>query len=162
MSKPHTVHAEILIAAPPERVWAAVTDFQSFPRWNPFIVEARGRLQPGARLFIRLRLFGPVPVTFKPTVTVVEANRELRWLARVLRPGVFDTDRVFRIEPEGTGGARLIQHESCSGVLAPLLFAAGLARPIAAGYQAMNLALKRRLEQPAGGAIAERGVAATR
>lgn len=151
MPNVQTIHDEILIAATPEHIWQALTDFRAFPDWNPFILEARGRLQLGSRLLIRLHLFGPRPVTFKPAVTMVEPNRELRWLARVLRPGVFDTERVFRIEPAGEGNSRFVQHETCTGLLAPLLFAAGLARPIAGGYRAMNLALKARLEQSGGG-----------
>lgn len=141
-----SVHDEIVINAPPERVWQILTDFAAFPRWNPFIREARGRLRPGARLLVRLKIVGPRPSSFRPTVRVVDPPHELRWLARTGRPGVFDVERSFRIVAEGDGGSRLIQHESCTGVLAPLLFAAGIGRPILRGYRAMNAVLKARAE----------------
>ena len=31
------LHSEIEINAPVERVWEVLTDFASYPRWNPFI-----------------------------------------------------------------------------------------------------------------------------
>jgi uncharacterized protein YndB with AHSA1/START domain len=46
---------EIVIDAPPERVWAAVTDFAAYPEWNPFIRRISGELREGARLEVRIR-----------------------------------------------------------------------------------------------------------
>jgi uncharacterized protein YndB with AHSA1/START domain len=35
------LHSEIEIDASAERVWAILTDFASYPRWNPFIRSIR-------------------------------------------------------------------------------------------------------------------------
>ncbi len=42
------IHAELDIEASPERVWEVLTDFASFPEWNPFIRDASGGLKSGA------------------------------------------------------------------------------------------------------------------
>ena len=41
---------EIEIDAPPERIWAVVTDFGAYSEWNPFIRRISGGLREGARL----------------------------------------------------------------------------------------------------------------
>ncbi|MHB8574649.1 MAG: SRPBCC family protein [Dehalococcoidia bacterium] len=145
------VHAEIDIDAPAERVWALLTDFASFPAWNPFIRRATGALQPGTRLNVHLRLLGKRTLTFKPVVTMVEPNRELRWLARFIRPGLFDVDRSFVLRPRADGrpGVRFVQNENCTGLLAPLIFAAGTGKNILRGYEDFNHAIKARAERPA-------------
>ena len=39
------VTSSIEIAASPERVWQVLTDFASYPKWNPFILSLSGRLK---------------------------------------------------------------------------------------------------------------------
>ena len=140
------IKTETLINAPAEAVWAAMTDFASFPSWNPFVRRAEGRLEPGSRLKIRLRLDHGLPMTFRPRVTVVEPNRELRWLATLGRPGVFDVDRAFQIEPHD-GGVRFVMSEECTGWLTPVMFATNLEAQLYRGYDAFNEALRKRVEQ---------------
>ena len=135
-----------MIDAPPEAVWREMTDFGSFPQWNPFIREAHGRLEPGEQLKIRLRLDRGLKMTFKPRVTKVEPNRELRWLATLGRPGVFDVDRAFQIEPRD-GGVKFVMSEECTGWLTPVLFATNLEAQLYRGYDAFNEALRRRVEE---------------
>ena len=35
------IEAEVLIHASPEATWAVLTDFDSYPEWNPFIRASR-------------------------------------------------------------------------------------------------------------------------
>jgi hypothetical protein len=136
------IKTETVINAPADRVWAEMTDFASFPSWNPFVRRAEGRLEPGEQLKIRLRLDHGLPMTFRPRVTVVE----LRWLATLGRPGVFDVDRAFRLEPHD-GGVRFVMSEECTGWLTPVLFATNLEAQLYRGYDAFNEALRKRVEE---------------
>ena len=73
-------------------------------------------------------------------------GRELRWLATLGRPGVFDVDRAFRIEPHD-GGVRFVMSEECTGWLTPVLFATNLEAQLYRGYDAFNEALRKRVEE---------------
>jgi hypothetical protein len=138
------LQTSIEIDATPERVWEILTDFDSYPDWNPFIRSARGKAETGTKLENRLEPPGGRAMTFKPTVLVAEPVRELRWLGRLLLPGVFDGEHIFRIEPLERGRTRFVQAERFSGVLVPL-FGKTLERT-RRGFEAMNEALKQRAE----------------
>jgi hypothetical protein len=135
---------EIEIDAPPERVWAVVTDFAAYPEWNPFIRRISGDLREGTRLEVRIEPPGARATTFKPTVRAVEANRELRWLGRLLLPGFFDGEHSLRIEPLDGGRSRFVQSERFSGLLVGLV--KGTLAKTEAGFEQMNTALKARVE----------------
>jgi hypothetical protein len=137
----------IHIEATPAQVWAVLTDFDSFPRWNPFIRRASGELATGQKLSINLRLYGKTLVPFQPTLTMVEAPNELRWLARMGLPGVMDVERFFIIEAAEGGGSTFRQGEDCTGVFARLFLMTGLEGRILAGYARLNTALKKRAER---------------
>ena len=137
--------SEIEIDAPPERVWAVVTDFAAYPEWNPFIRRISGELREGARLEVRIEPPGGRATTFKPTVRAVESNRELRWLGRLLVPGVFDGEHSFVIEPREGGRSRFVMAERFSGFLVG--FFKGTLAKTEDGFEQMNAALKARAEQ---------------
>jgi hypothetical protein len=142
------LQAEIEIQAPAERVWEVLTDFAAYHEWNPFIVEAAGQAVPGQRLELHMRLSGRRPTTLRPEVLEADPGRQLRWLGRVLVPGLFDGEHRFTIEPAGPGRVRLTQQEQFRGLLVPLLLAM-IAKATEASFQRMNQALKARAEQPA-------------
>ena len=135
---------EIEVEAPPGRVWAVVIDFAAYPDWNPFIRRISGELLEGARLEVRIEPPEARATTFRPTVRAVEANRELRWLGRLLVPGIFDGEHSLRIEPLDGGRSRFVQSERFSGVLVGLV--KGTLAKTEAGFEQMNTALKRRVE----------------
>jgi hypothetical protein len=140
------------IDSPPERVWEQLTDFEGFPDWNPFIRRASGKLAPGETLELTLEL-GGTERTFRPTLTRVVPNRELRWQVRIGVRGIFDVERIFQVEPVGNGRTRFAQSEICSGVLVPVLFLWGkLERDILRGYHELARAVKERVEP---GAVAK-------
>jgi hypothetical protein len=132
------------IRAPAARIWSILTDFPAYPAWNPFITAAEGELRPGARLRITTAPTGHRPMTFRPVVLVVAPERELRWLGRLLLPGLFDGEHAFGIE-QLAETCRFLHAERFSGVLVPL-FGEGLFEATRQGFEAMNAALKRRAE----------------
>jgi hypothetical protein len=135
---------KIDIDAAPEAVWAVLSDLPSYPSWNPFIREASGTLAAGERLEVRLQPERGRAMRFRPTVVTAEANRELRWLGRLVAPGVFDGEHRFAIEPTAAG-SRLVQEERFTGLLVPFL-ARGLRRGTLPGFERMNEAVKERAE----------------
>ena len=132
------------IDASPEAVWAVLSDLPSYPSWNPFIREASGQLAAGERLDLRMQPEGGRAMRFRPTVLKAEPGRELRWLGRLVAPGVFDGEHRFAIEPTA-GGSRLTQEERFTGILVPLL-AKGLRKRTLPAFEQMNEAVKERAE----------------
>lgn len=145
----HHLHTGIVIGAPPPAVWEVLTDLSRYGEWNPFVVSATGTVAVGARLTVRLRPPGGRAMTFRPRVTVVEPARVFEWLGRLGPPGVFDGRHRFELEPTA-GGTRFVQREDFRGVLVRLL-RGGLDTGTVAGFEAMNAALKERVESTATG-----------
>ncbi len=139
------VSAEIEIEAPAERVWQVLTDFAKFPEWNPFIRQMSGEVRTGAPLEVRLEPPGGRAMSFKPKMINVETNREMRWLGRLLIPGLFTGEHSFSIEALDEKGVRFIQHEKFTGLLVPFM-AKSLDKDTKSGFEAMNRALKERAE----------------
>ena len=141
----HQLNTEIEINTVPDRVWTILTDFAAYPEWNPFIKFIHGAPQQGARLEVRIQPSGTKGMTFRPTVLVADTGRELRWLGRLLFPGVFDGEHHFVIKPVAIGKVRFQQSEQFTGILVPV-FKSSLDRDTKRGFEEMNLALKARAE----------------
>jgi hypothetical protein len=131
------------IDAPALAVWRILTDFSAYPEWNPFIRRIEGEPTPGARLRVTIQPPGRRPMTFRPTVLIAEPGRELRWLGRVLMPGIFDGEHAFVIE-DRPDGCRLRQEETFRGLLVAAF--GGMLADTERGFAALNAALKQRAE----------------
>ncbi len=142
------IRTDIRISAPAETVWRILTDFSRYPEWNPFIRSVEGIAEEGARLKIRLEPPGGRAMSFKPTVLRVVPRRELRWLGRLLLPGVFDGEHVFVLEEAGDGPVKLVQSEVFRGMLVPVLWRF-MGESTRAGFEAMNEAIRQRAESTA-------------
>lgn len=140
------IDTDIRIDAPPREVWRVLTDFARFPEWNPLITRASGELREGATLEIFVRVPDSTARTFRPRVLKVVPGRELVWLGTLAVPGLFNGEHRFRVEPDGDSRSRFLHGERFTGLLIPLLDAAGVIRKTERGYHMMNEALKRRVE----------------
>src|SRR4029453_14008663 len=100
------LRAEVEVEASPERVWEVLTDFAAYRQWNPFIVHGAGQAVPGRPLELRLRLPRPPPTRTRPEVVGPAPGRRLRWLGRLLVPGLFDGEHSFTLELAGSGRVR--------------------------------------------------------
>ena len=142
------VSAERVIEASAEAVWSVLTDLGHFHDWNPFIRGARGSLELGETVRVRVRPSLGIPLFFHATVISRENNRTLRWRGHVLAPWLASGDHSFTIEPIGNGRVRFVQHERFSGLL-PRLARRLLATESQRGFDAMNAALDARVHQEA-------------
>ncbi|TWS20621.1 SRPBCC domain-containing protein [Tsukamurella asaccharolytica] len=137
-----TVERSVEIAASPAEVWRVLVDFAAYPQWNPFVIRAAAPdgLEVGRDLDVRIRNDGS-ETGFRPEVLAVEPERELRWVGRVLVPGLLDGEHSFRLEATA-GGTRFTQAERFRGVLVPVV---GASIDVASGFDAMNSALRDRV-----------------
>jgi hypothetical protein len=139
------LRTEITIDASAARVWDVLTDFEEFPRWNPFIRRIDGALAPRSRLAVKIQPPGGRALTFRPTVLRVRPEEHFAWRGRTLLPGLFDGEHTFDLEALGARRVRFVHAEAFRGLLVPLL-ASSLRTTTRAGFDAMNAALKARAE----------------
>ena len=85
--------------------------------WSPFVRSVQGKLEVGERLKVYIKGSKGMGMTFKPTVLIVEPSRDLRWIGRLLLPGLFDGEHSFTIEPLEGERVRFVQAEKFSGLL---------------------------------------------
>jgi len=138
-----TISASVDITASPEEVWAVLADLDSYKQWNPFIQSASGKLTEGERLTLRLVPAQGRAMTFRPRVLVAEPGVMLRWLGRLIMPGIFDGTHQFALEDLG-GRTRLTQSEAFSGILIP--FTGKTITRTETDFRNLNQALKQRVE----------------
>ena len=140
------VHTYIDIHAPASLVWAILADFGTYRRWNPLIRGVLGRPTTGAEIEVRLRSLQGNDVNIRSKIVRAREPRELRWLDRWTVPGMFSSERRFRIESLPEGGVRFHHGEQAQGLMAPLLTQRRRLRSKSA-LDAMNTALKQRAER---------------
>jgi hypothetical protein len=146
----HELHTDIEIAAQPEQIWAALTDFAAYPRWNPFIRYVHGVAQEGRTLEVVIRGRGAPRAAFRSRVLVADRPHELRWRGHLFGPGVFIDEHRFLIDLLPDGGSRFEQSGRFSGLLTPMLRST-IDREVQRGLREMNSALKGLVERSCNG-----------
>ena len=131
-------------------MWQLLTDFASYPQWNPFIRRISGEPSAGKRLEVRLEPPASRGITIRPKVLDAEPNHQLRWLGHLFVAGLFDGEHSFVIQPLGENRVRFVQREAFRGLLVPL-FAQSLDNNTLRGFEEMNRALKEQAEAATGG-----------
>jgi hypothetical protein len=137
------LRTEIEIEAPPDRVWAVLTDFESYPEWNPFIASFGGELTEGGELSIELTPPESDSIHLRSTLVRVEQEREIRFRGHFFVRGLFDGEHFFQLIPIADEKTRFVQGEDFTGILVKFMNRALTAR--ARGFALMNLALRRRV-----------------
>jgi hypothetical protein len=137
-----TVSAATWIDATPAAVWAVLTDLSRFPEWNPLFPAAAGDLAVGQRITLHRAPGGGFPATIRPRVTTLTPDSELSWESRL--PGLIAGEHRFTLKP-GNGGTLVLQRETLRGFL--VRFSGHALDRAEAGFQALNAALKERVEE---------------
>ena len=140
------IKVETLIHAAPEKVWAVLTDFDSYPAWNPFIKSVQGKPEVGNKLTVTIMQSGDEGTTFKPKVLTAVPAKELSWLGRLLLPNIFDGAHKFELTDNRDGTTTFRQSEKFTGILVPF-FKKQLENNTAKGFEGMNEKLKALAEK---------------
>lgn len=112
-----TFEVRATIAAPPERVWACLTDAPALVAGGLGLIRLDGRIAPGERISLES---GASPGrTFVLTVDEFTPPSRMVWKGG-LPLGLFTGVREFTLTPSGTG-TEFHMRETFSGLLAPLI-----------------------------------------
>ena len=141
------VQTEIVIDAQAKQVWDILTDFASFPLWNPFLRRVAGEPKPGAKLRLRVRMPGVLLLPMRTTVIKVEPLCYFSFIGRFPIPGIISGEHSWEIVALGNGRVRLTHREIFRGLLVPMGFWL-VRRIVTRGFEWMDLALKDRAEKP--------------
>jgi hypothetical protein len=140
------ISTDIIIYAPKEIVWQVLTDFSSYPDWNPFIKSFKVKPEKGKRFKVVIQQPGSKPMTFSPVCLELSENTKFRWLGSLGFKGIFDGEHIFELFDEENGKTRFVHREKFNGILVPLLWKQ-LNVKTRNGLEMMNEALKERAEK---------------
>ena len=108
-----SVHAELMIPAPPEEVWSVLTDAAGYEDWNPVFTSVTGEYAEGAQMAYRMRDESGKESEVSATVIKFDEARELNQFGGIR--GILTFDHHWLLEPV-EGGTRVIQHEEYRGI----------------------------------------------
>jgi uncharacterized protein YndB with AHSA1/START domain len=111
---PATAEGELQIAAPPETVWAVITDLSTWPTWNHDVksMTVGGPLEPGS-----VFRWKSGSASLVSTLQSVDQPREIGWTG--VSMGIHAV-HVFHFEPSD-GGTRARSAESFRGLIPSVL-----------------------------------------
>jgi hypothetical protein len=139
------IQTEILILADTAKVWDVLMNFDSYPKWNPFITSISGERKLGNRLTVSINPPGGKGMTFKPNILTLEANKEFRWKGKLGINGIFDGEHYFILESVDKDITKFIHGEKFSGLLVTLV--GKMLDKTQKGFQLMNESIKKECEK---------------
>jgi hypothetical protein len=133
------------VDASAETVWDVLTDFDSYPEWNPSLPSISGELKEGSTVSLTLGMPGRPSPKVKAKLVDIVPGRRLTWHGNAGADWVFAGDRQFVIDAQPDGTVLFTHVEDVQGLLFPV-FRAVMGDAIQRGHDAFNTALKERAE----------------
>ena len=145
----YTIRSEIILPTDIDKSWEVLTDFSSYPEWNPYLLKVNGTLAPGETVTFTLvdgNFSAPMDLTAR--VAHVQPNEQFYWVGTLGLQGLHDTRHVFELQALPDGITQLLHFEEFRGLLPWLLpkreERIALTRK---AFESMNKALQERLGQ---------------
>jgi hypothetical protein len=139
------VRTEIELHSCVSAAWKILTDFSSFHIWNPVIIQIIGEARLGEKLKISVRTNKGKTRIYRPTITKLEENHELRWKGKSFIPGFLNGERIFIFQEISRDYIRLLHSELFSG-FGTIIAGRRLIEDVESSLQQMNNAFKKRVE----------------
>ncbi|TWP50498.1 SRPBCC domain-containing protein [Lentzea tibetensis] len=135
---------ETSIAAEPARIWQLLVDLPGYESWNPWVVQAQGRAEPGAEVRVKVVL-GKHTMAAQHVVLKVDAEKRFCWKDAGWNAWFVYGQRCRTLTAQGDGTVLVKNELLLDGLLSG---AAGLAmgQAMRNGMAAENAALKQHAE----------------
>lgn len=113
-----TFAATATINAPASTVWALLTDGAAYPSWNTTVDRVEGRIAPGERIkvFVKINPGRAFPVK----VAEFEPERRMVWSGG-MPLGLFKGERTYTLTAKGEGAVEFAMREVFSGLFSPMI-----------------------------------------
>ena len=139
------IEHRIGIQAPPEAIWAVLSDVSHWKDWNPTYPRAGGVVRIGSPLDLDLVLPGRKLQKIRPVILDWIPNEQIHWRLTAAG-GLVRTIRFLEIEKLTEAGCIFANGEVFDGLLGPSV-GRSLRGSVRSGFAAMNEALKARVER---------------
>ncbi|HEY8373550.1 MAG TPA: SRPBCC domain-containing protein [Pseudonocardiaceae bacterium] len=119
------VRTDVLIAAPPEKVWEVLVDLPRYRDWHPSMTLVSGMGEDdrvpvvGSTLRLRARRETPAETEFEVTVTEVNAPSRFTWQGGAAH--VLLSQHRWTLVPEA-GGTRVVEEQTFEGPMGRQVF----------------------------------------
>jgi hypothetical protein len=110
--------ATTTIHAKPERIWSILTDAERYPSWNTTVDRVEGRIGPGEKikLYVKLSPGRAFPVT----VTEFVPPNKMIWSGG-MPLGLFKGERTFSLKPVPPDAVEFSMTEVYSGLFSAMI-----------------------------------------
>lgn len=143
--KSYSVHTEVTIDAPPEKVWAVLTDFEKLAEWSPGMVAFEGEFRQDGPAKVTFKIgIGQHTQNFDHPLVHFEEGRMFGWSAPLPMMHMHDNHKYI-VEPREDGKTQFIQSDQFVGSGAHYI-GGMFARQTMQNYVEFNRALKARVE----------------
>lgn len=139
------VHTEVLIDAPPEKVWAVLTDFERLSEWSNNLVGLEGDFRDGGQITVSFKA-GPLTQKLQHEVKFFEEGRSFGW-SDPLFSGLSD-HHIYQVNATDDGKTLFVQTDHVKGTHGHIGYHIGhqLALGTMHAYVEFNRRLKARVE----------------
>jgi len=142
-----TVYTAITIDAPPEQVWAVLTDWERLPEWSTSLQGMTGDIRDGGSVIVDFVSPSNGKVLVMEHTLTYSEGESFSWSDPFL-VGIYD-QHEYRLEALPDGRTRFIQSDAVQGRLLSRLLGGTIAGLLLDAYEQFNQDLKARVESGA-------------
>jgi uncharacterized protein YndB with AHSA1/START domain len=111
------VATEILIQAPPEKIWSVIIDFPAYPEWNRFLKAVRGQPAPDSQIEVDVHYYGKNVEKKTGIVTGFNPPKYFSWVWKHSWGAWFlSSEHVLRLKEKEGGRAIFFQEIYLTGL----------------------------------------------
>lgn len=137
-----SLHTEIILDAPFDRVRDLLADTSLYPQWHPLFLQVNGELRVGAVIVVNVALPEIKPFSVRVTIKEYTAGQRLCWRYGYRLPGLFIWTYAYEVVELERGRVKFVQDSSYSGLFAPL-YHLGMKGSLQRGMLELNKAVQR-------------------